>query len=63
MDSQFHKETDDDLFQIMNIKLRIEEKKIDLVTSLIPLCKTYDELMNVLNTITLSAPSHAAHNS
>ena len=44
-------------------KMRIEEKKIDLVTSLIPLCKTYDELMIVLNTITLSAPSHAAHNS
>ena len=33
------------------IKLRIEEKKIDLTASLIPLCKNYDEVMNILNKI------------
>jgi len=32
--------------------LRIEEKKIDLVASLIPLCKTYEHMMNILNKIT-----------
>ena len=34
------------------IKLRVEEKKIDLVSSLIPICKNYDEVMNILNKIT-----------
>jgi hypothetical protein len=33
------------------IKLRIEEKKIDLTASLIPLCKNYNEVMNILNKI------------
>ena len=32
--------------------LRIEEKKVDLVASLIPLCKTYEDVMNILNKIT-----------
>ena len=32
--------------------LRIEEKKVDLVASLIPLCKTYEHMMNILNKIT-----------
>jgi phage anti-repressor protein len=32
-------------------KLRIEEKKIDLVASLIPCCKNYDEILNIMNTI------------
>ena len=32
-------------------KLRIEEKKVDLVALLMPLCKSYDEVMNVLNKI------------
>jgi hypothetical protein len=34
-------------------RLHIEEKKIDLVSSLIPLCKNYDEVMNILNKINL----------
>jgi phage anti-repressor protein len=34
-------------------RLRLEEKKIDLVSSLIPLCKNYDEVMNILNKINL----------
>ena len=34
------------------MKLRIEEKKIDLVSSFLPFCKTYDEIMNILNRIT-----------
>jgi len=33
-------------------KLRIEEKKIDLIASLIPLCKNYDELNTILNKVT-----------
>ena len=33
------------------MKLRIEEKRIDLISSLIPLCKNHDEIMNILNTI------------
>jgi len=37
-------------------KLRIEEKKMDLVASFIPFCKSYDELMNILNKIT--SPIH-----
>ena len=37
-------------------KLRIEEKKMDLVSSFIPFCKSYDELMNILNKIT--SPIH-----
>jgi len=36
------------------VKLRIEEKKIDLVKSLIPICKNYDEIMNIINK--LSSP-------
>ena len=34
------------------MKLRIEEKKIDLVSSFLPFCKSYDEIMNILNRIT-----------
>ena len=37
-------------------KLRIEEKKMDLIASFIPFCKSYDELMNILNKIT--SPIH-----
>ena len=37
-------------------KLRIEEKKMDLVASFIPFCKSYDQLMNILNKIT--SPIH-----
>lgn len=33
------------------MKLRIEEKRIDLISSLIPLCKNHDEIMNILDTI------------
>ena len=33
-------------------KLRIEEKKIDLIASFMPLCKNYDEVINILNKIT-----------
>jgi len=32
-------------------RLLIEEKKIDLVKSLIPICKNYDEIMNIINKI------------
>jgi hypothetical protein len=34
------------------MKLRIEEKKIDLVSSFLPFCKNYNEIMNILNRIT-----------
>jgi phage anti-repressor protein len=33
-------------------KLRIEEKKSDLLSSFLPYCKSYDEIMNILNRIT-----------
>ena len=33
-------------------RLNIEEKKVDLVSLLIPICKNYDEVMNILNKIT-----------
>ena len=31
------------------IRARIERKKLDLIASIIPLCKTYDEFMNMQN--------------
>jgi hypothetical protein len=31
------------------IRARIERKKLDMIASIIPLCKNYDEVMNVLN--------------
>jgi len=36
---------------IETTKMRIEEKKVDLVASLIPLCSKYEEVMNILNKI------------
>jgi len=41
-------------------RLRVEEKKIDLVASFIPFCKNYDEVMNILNKIT--SPIHILNN-
>lgn len=34
------------------MKLRIEEKRIDLVATIVPLCKNYDEIMNILDKMT-----------
>ena len=34
------------------MKLRIEEKRIDLVAAVVPLCKNYDEVMNILEKMT-----------
>jgi len=34
------------------MKLRIEEKRIDLVAAIVPLCKNYDEVMNILGKMT-----------
>ena len=41
-------------------RLRVEEKKIDLVASFIPFCKNYDDVMNILNKIT--SPIHILNN-
>ena len=34
------------------MKLRVEEKRIDLFATIIPLCKNFDEIMTVLNKVT-----------
>ena len=34
------------------MKLRIEEKRIDLVAAIVPLCKNYDEVMNIMEKMT-----------
>lgn len=46
-------EINNDIYEnnIELIKLRIEEKKINLISSLTKNCKNYDEIMNVLNKI------------
>ena len=35
-------------------RLTVEEKKVELVASLIPICKNHDEIMNILNKISSS---------
>ena len=43
----------DDIYNSMEMmKLRIEEKRIDLVAAVVPLCKNYDEVMNILEKMT-----------
>lgn len=37
------------------LKLRVEEKRINLCAAIVPLCKNYDEIMNLLNKITSSS--------